>query len=85
MMFQRVGIPLIIVGILVLLVLAIVIFLVWHRKVTMKDALVEEYLDSDRPCGNVNPRTGWICERWEGHPKKHYQTINGERFDWIDD
>lgn len=84
MVLQRV-MPLIVLGIIVLIIAAVVIFLIWHRRVTMKDVLVDEYMNSDGPCGEVNRLNGWICERWEGHPNNHWQTIKGERYDWRDE
>jgi hypothetical protein len=85
MTFTRVFVPILIVGLIALLLLAMVLF--WHknRKVVEEETRLAEWIDSVEMCGKKNPRTGWVCERDENHYGKHWQTIHGEKYDWLDE
>lgn len=85
-MFQKVGLPLILIAAVAALVL--VVALIYRRWKRDADDVVEikDWLETDRICAKKNPRTGWVCDRYEGHPgDKHWQDIEGERYDWTDD
>lgn len=79
---MRPWVPIVIVGLVALLVLAVVIFYLRWRKTSGIEEEVRAYQNSDAPCYNANQLNGWICERWAHHPGKHWQTINGERYEW---
>ena len=86
MNLYRVIVPII----LLLIVIAIVGFVIVYvyRRFRTEEQEKEErdaYFDSDVICGVKNPRTGWVCERWNNHPGNHKQEIHGEMYDWPDD
>jgi hypothetical protein len=84
MMLQR-AMPLIIIGIIVLILLAVAI---WWNHVHKQSRIEEEvraFAESDSACHDQDPKTGHICERWDHHPGNHRQVIDGEEFEWEND
>lgn len=81
-MFMRVAVPLIIVGILALLVLALFLW----RLQRDKDTRREERLAAEKRwpgyCEFENPKTGAKCTREEFHLENHYREVNGQLVYW---
>lgn len=82
-MFTRVGIPLILVGLLALLLLAIVL---WQLKRSREIDRQERLAAEKRWTGDClfdNPETGAKCEREEFHLENHYHVLgNGSLVHW---
>lgn len=79
----RIIVPLIIVaGVLAFVLIAWVVIARRRRDEFEEEEKLAKWMDAQHMCGEKNPTTGWVCERYEDHYENHWQTINGERYDW---
>jgi heme/copper-type cytochrome/quinol oxidase subunit 2 len=83
-MFNRVGIPLIIVALLVLILLVWVLIYRRRRKEAEEEKDVWLAANWTGICPSVNPTTGAVCQREEFHKTNHYRETSTGRLDtWV--
>lgn len=81
-MFYRIGVPLLLVGILALIFLGLMI---WYRRRQAEIEKEERLLAEQRWTGTCqfdNPNTGAKCTREEFHIDTHYRDVNGSLTFW---
>ena len=81
-MFMRVAVPLIILGIISLLVLAVIFWTHNQEKRQVEKDLLHAQNLWDGKCEFDNPETGAVCERTEFHLENHYHDVGGRLVHW---